>query len=429
MRRGRVARPASGRHVPVSPRPPPRPADPAVRRRRRTPHIRRPPSCDATAASTSCGNTVSPPVLIASSTRPRTVSTPESSTAPTSSVRNQPGSTNGSGSTGLRYPLASVAPPSTTRPSSMRTSTPSSGTPVVHAAARGLAHPVRPDHRNACGRGPFGDAGRHRPAADQHGVHRRQRGRSGRVAQRLVELRGHQRDVPTSRNPGSRRLKPAPPQRNSRRSPRVSPRDARCAPAPAGRPRDGRAGRAATARHRRGGRASPTRWPSTPTPSAVAPFGVPVVPEVDTTTATSSSISEPARNDVASKEVSRSSSIGTGNTVARPASTSSTTGSTDSAEAPDGTATGRRTAMRPPPGRAGRRVASPSRPAVARTRSTSSGVGSSSVIWVISTPMSASSNSPRSFSSLTTAFTSSSVSRGLSSANSGTRSGPGTPSG
>ena len=54
------------------------------------------------AASTGCGSTVNPPVLIASSARPSTVSTPASSTAPRSSVRNQPGSANGSGSTGLR---------------------------------------------------------------------------------------------------------------------------------------------------------------------------------------------------------------------------------------------------------------------------------------------------------------------------------------
>ncbi len=54
------------------------------------------------AASTGCGSTVSPPVLIASSARPSTCSTPESSTAPMSSVRNQPDSANGSGSAGLR---------------------------------------------------------------------------------------------------------------------------------------------------------------------------------------------------------------------------------------------------------------------------------------------------------------------------------------
>ena len=78
------------------------PAGPAVRRPRRTPRSRPPRGGSPTPLSTSCGNTVSPPVLIASSTRPRTRSTPESSTAPMSSVRNQPGSANGSGSTGLR---------------------------------------------------------------------------------------------------------------------------------------------------------------------------------------------------------------------------------------------------------------------------------------------------------------------------------------
>src|SRR5271166_643454 len=66
---------------------------------------------------------------------------------------------------------------------------------------------------------------------------------------------------------------------------------------------------------------------------------------------------------------------------------------------------------------------------LARTRSMSSGVGGSSVIWVVSTPISTGSILPWSISSCATALTSSSVSRRLSSANSGTRSGPGTPSG
>ena len=57
--------------------------------------------CVHSAASTGWGSTVNPPVLIASSARPSTVSTPES-TAPRSSVWNQPGSANGSGATGLR---------------------------------------------------------------------------------------------------------------------------------------------------------------------------------------------------------------------------------------------------------------------------------------------------------------------------------------
>ena len=78
--------------------------------------------------------TVSPPVLMASSARPSTVSRPDASNAPMSSVRNHPGSANGSCSGGLRYPRASVAPPITMRPgpesvSSIRISTPSSGTP------------------------------------------------------------------------------------------------------------------------------------------------------------------------------------------------------------------------------------------------------------------------------------------------------------
>ena len=36
---------------------------------------------------------------------------------------------------------------------------------------------------------------------------------------------------------------------------------------------------------------------------SMAPFGVPVVPDVDTTTATSSSISSSIRNDVVSKRI------------------------------------------------------------------------------------------------------------------------------
>ena len=72
------------------------------------------------AASTGAGNTVRPPVLIASSARPSTVRWFDSSSAPTSSVWNQPGSPNGSGLGGLRYPFASVVPPIEMRPAHHR---------------------------------------------------------------------------------------------------------------------------------------------------------------------------------------------------------------------------------------------------------------------------------------------------------------------
>ena len=76
-----------------------------------------------------------------------------------------------------------------------------------------------------------------------------------------------------------------------------------------------------------------------------APFGTPVVPEVDTTTATSSSIGSSARSDVVSSCVSRSSSAGTGRTAsAAPASAASRTGT--KARAASDTDGARRTAIR-----------------------------------------------------------------------------------
>jgi len=78
---------------------------------------------------------------------------------------------------------------------------------VVDATAGRLTHPVRPHHRNACRRGSFGNAVRHRAAADQHRVQRRQHRSCATVTQRLVQLRGHQRRIlatrPQCRHSGS----------------------------------------------------------------------------------------------------------------------------------------------------------------------------------------------------------------------------------
>ena len=108
--------------------------------------------------------------------------------------------------------------------------------------------------------------------------------------------------------------------------------------------------------------------------SACAPLGVPVVPDVDTTRATSSSISSPTRNAVVS-----SSDFGGSRhpapaapAVSRPSSTPSRAGSIDRADGPAGTTSARRVAIRASPFlarrcgdrrcRARRRAASPWRP-------------------------------------------------------------------
>ena len=79
-------------------------------------------------------------------------------------------------------------------------------------------------------------------------------------------------------------------------------------------------------------------------------------------------------------------------------------------------------------GRVDRPTANPWPPAVARTRSMSSGLGSSSVICVIATPISMWSKSPRCINSCATSFTSSLVSRRDSSASTGRQSVGGIPS-
>ena len=186
------------------------------------------------------------------------------------------------------------------------------------------------------------------------------------------------------------------------------------------------------ARRRRVGRGWPRRWPSTPTAVSIAPLGVPVVPEVDTTTATSSSISSPARNDVVSKAVWRG-VVGRHRQHGSPcrASTSSTTGSTASAAAPDADGDGAqdgyagllvgvaRVVQRPALG------GQPSRdPLDVLGRGQFVGDLGDQHADVDVVELAAVHQRPAA-----TAFTSSSVRRRLSSANSGTRSGPGTPPG
>ena len=75
------------RRVTVEPPQRPRPrADPAARRAHQKPRSRAPADARPTRPRPAAGSTVSPPVLIASSIRPSTRSTPELSKAPTSSV-------------------------------------------------------------------------------------------------------------------------------------------------------------------------------------------------------------------------------------------------------------------------------------------------------------------------------------------------------
>ena len=160
------------RRHPPTPAPPRRPpAGPAGRRARRTPRTAPTAGCRAITASTSSGSTVNPPVLMAlvqpavhraARRRRRGCRRRRCETSP---VRRT-----GWATTGLRYPLASVAPPSTTRPSSTRTRTPSSGTPsYTHPPAVSLMPYVRTTETPAA-EAPSRDAGRQRAAADQHRV-------------------------------------------------------------------------------------------------------------------------------------------------------------------------------------------------------------------------------------------------------------------
>ncbi len=184
-----------------------------------------------------------------------------------------------------------------------------------------------------------------------------------RVGQRLVQLRGHQRRVATARPHRSDRrgqLGRVEPGRD--RDGRACPRP-RCAPAPADPRCDGRAMRAASARPAESAGAWPPRWRSAPRPSASHLWAFRSCP---------TSTPRPRRRRRSLRRPAMTLSAngfdvhrrpGTGSIAeSRPASTASNAGSTDSADGPDGTATGRRTAIRSPRCRAGRRAASLWRP-------------------------------------------------------------------
>ena len=131
---------------------------------------------------------------------------------------------------------------------------------------------------------------------------------------------------------------------------------------------------------------------------SIAPLGAPVVPDVDTTSATSSSIASPTRKAVVSKAVSRESGTPA---PAAPRRDAAEQHPLDGRQQLQNVASrrepraARRVAIRRPRCRVDRRAASPWRPAVAAPARRPSGDGSSSVIWVIATPMSMWSKSPR----------------------------------
>ena len=87
LERGRLVDRSPARRRPRRAAPTPGPAG-------RPPRPRRPSGCSRSAASTSCGHTVSAPVRIRSSSRPRTRSRPSSSIQPASPVRSQPSRVN-----------------------------------------------------------------------------------------------------------------------------------------------------------------------------------------------------------------------------------------------------------------------------------------------------------------------------------------------
>src|SRR5271165_4224317 len=77
----------------------------------------------------------------------------------------------------------------------------------------------------------------------------------------------------------------------------------------------------------------------------IAPLGMPVVPDVDTTKPTSSSMPEPTRKASVSKFFSRASKAGTGSSAASPASIASRAGKTRRTSGPAGTSRARRVAI------------------------------------------------------------------------------------
>ena len=302
---------------------------------------------------------------------------------------------NGSGYTGLRYPLASVSPPSTTRPSSMRTRR-------RRAEPRRTRSPRRSRSCRTCGprkcllQRPFGDPGRHRSPADQHGVQLGQCRSSARVASALSSCTA---TSDTYRRPGPNDVD------GGRQFGDVEARrdgDGRgaCQRAADQHLQAGdviaRAARTASGRDRPAGDGWPLRWRSTRPPSASPPWELRWCP-------TSTPRSPRRRRSPRRPAMTLSATRSGGHRRPAPAtrrsassSTSSNAVSTDSAGESEGTATVRRTPFQPPPLRAGSSSGQPLVARRSRTRSISSDDGISLVIWVISTPMSTWSNSPRS---------------------------------
>ncbi len=305
---------------------------------------------------------------------------------------------------------------------------------VIDAAAGGLAHPVGPDHRNACGRGLLGDPGRHRATADQDAIQFGERCAGGGVVQSLVQLHRDQRGIAPARVPTTRWQRAVRRRRRPPRSRRAWCLRVHCGPAPADQRRDGRAMPGATGQARRGGRGWRSALAVSAAADSSAPFGAPVVPDVEMTTATSSAISSPARKAVVRSSVWRGSSAGTGSIAElAPPRTDSSSGSSARAAAATPTGWARRAAMR------ALRVSSGVSRVVERPALLGQPFPHALDVlfpWQFvgelgdeDAAMSMWSNSPLSIRSCATAFTSSLDSRRVSRAMSGTRSGPGTPSG
>ena len=144
---------------------------PLARRVRRAPRPRTPPGARGSAPTTAGAGTFTPPVMIMSSSRPVIRSRPSSSSRPRSWVTSQPSrSTSRRSARGRprsrRRASARAAAPARRRSGPRRRR---SGTPVVHAAAAGLAHAVgraRPGCRpaSASARSAGVEGGRRRSA-------------------------------------------------------------------------------------------------------------------------------------------------------------------------------------------------------------------------------------------------------------------------
>ena len=150
----------------------------------------------------------------------------------------------------------------------------------------------------AC-RGALEHRPRRRPAAEQNGVEFGQRRGGLGVRQRLGQLVGDQRRIASARSRVVyRRWQFGDVE--ARRHVDLDRHRAglqHCAPGPGSRRCDGSAARAARCRARRDGHEWPTRWRSARPGSASPPWGFRWCPTSATTSATSSSISSPTRND------------------------------------------------------------------------------------------------------------------------------------